>query len=42
MMPEMTGPEMVAQLKQRWPEHRVLFVTGYAGDASEADQLRRS
>jgi CheY-like chemotaxis protein len=36
LMPELTGPEMVAQLKQRWPELSVLFVTGYSGDASEA------
>jgi len=35
LMPEITGPEMVARLKQRWPELSVLFVTGYAGDASE-------
>ncbi len=35
LMPELTGPEMVAQLKQRWPELSVLFVTGYAGDAGE-------
>jgi len=35
LMPELTGPEMVARLKQRWPELSVLFVTGYAGDASE-------
>lgn len=35
LMPQITGPEMVAQLKQRWPELSVLFVTGYAGDASE-------
>ncbi|HET6524163.1 ATP-binding protein [Sphingopyxis sp.] len=35
LMPKLTGPEMVAQLKQRWPELSVLFVTGYAGDASE-------
>ncbi len=41
LMPELTGPEMVAQLKQRWPELSVLFVTGYAGDASEDRQLRR-
>src|SRR3546814_14661716 len=34
-MPELTGPEMVAQLKQRWPDLSVLFVTGFAGDASE-------
>ena len=35
LMPELTGPEMVAQLKHRWPELSVLFVTGYAGDAGE-------
>ncbi|HEV7341540.1 MAG TPA: ATP-binding protein [Sphingopyxis sp.] len=35
LMPDLTGPEMVAQLKQRWPDLSVLFVTGYAGDASE-------
>ena len=35
LMPNLTGPEMVARLKQRWPELSVLFVTGYAGDASE-------
>jgi len=35
LMPELTGPEMVARLKQRWPELSLLFVTGYAGDASE-------
>ncbi|MBL9069204.1 MAG: response regulator [Sphingopyxis sp.] len=37
LMPELTGPEMVAQLKRRWPELSVLFVTGYAGDASEIE-----
>jgi signal transduction histidine kinase/ActR/RegA family two-component response regulator len=35
LMPQLTGPEMIAQLKQRWPDLSVLFVTGYAGDASE-------
>jgi signal transduction histidine kinase/ActR/RegA family two-component response regulator len=35
LMPQLTGPEMVAQLKRRWPQLPVLFVTGYAGDASE-------
>ena len=35
LMPKLTGPEMVAQLKLRWPDLSVLFVTGYAGDASE-------
>lgn len=35
LMPELTGPEMVARLTQRWPALSVLFVTGYAGDASQ-------
>jgi len=39
LMPELTGPELVAQLKQRWPELSVLFVTGFAGDASEAESF---
>ncbi|WP_137870082.1 ATP-binding protein [Sphingopyxis sp. 2PD] len=39
LMPELTGPELVAQLKQRWPELSVLFVTGYAGDAGEAESF---
>ena len=35
LMPELTGPEMVARLKQRWPALSVLFVTGFAGDAGD-------
>ncbi|WP_144037964.1 ATP-binding protein, partial [Sphingopyxis sp. KK2] len=35
LMPQLTGPEMVAALKERWPDIAVLFVTGFAGDASE-------
>ena len=35
LMPEMTGPEMVASLSQRWPDISVLFVTGFVGDAGE-------
>ncbi|PZQ21992.1 MAG: hybrid sensor histidine kinase/response regulator [Sphingopyxis macrogoltabida] len=35
LMPERTGPEMVEDLKRRWPELRILFVTGFAGDASD-------
>jgi signal transduction histidine kinase len=35
LMPGMTGPEMVAALRPRWGEVPVLFVTGFAGDASE-------
>ena len=39
LMPQLTGPEMVAELKQRWPDLSVLFVTGFAGDASEMDSF---
>ena len=35
LMPQLTGPEMVARLRRRWPAMPILFVTGYAGDASE-------
>jgi signal transduction histidine kinase len=35
LMPGLTGPEMVAGLAARWPGIRVLFVTGFAGEASE-------
>ena len=37
LMPGLTGPEMIAKLKQRWPALSVLFVTGYAGDAGEIE-----
>ena len=37
MMPEMTGPELVRILAERYPEVSVLFVTGYAGETGEAD-----
>jgi two-component system cell cycle sensor histidine kinase/response regulator CckA len=30
MMPDLTGPEMVAKLNERWPELPVLYVSGYA------------
>ena len=39
LMPGLTGPEMVAELKERWPDLSVLFVTGYAGDASEFESF---
>jgi signal transduction histidine kinase/ActR/RegA family two-component response regulator len=35
LMPEMTGPEMIAELAARRPDIAALFVTGFAGDASE-------
>ena len=38
VMPEMTGPELVRELRQRRPDIAVLFVTGYVGDG-ETDDL---
>ncbi len=38
IMPEMTGPEMVRELKVRHPQTAVLFVTGYVGEG-ESDDL---
>jgi CheY-like chemotaxis protein len=39
MMPEMTGPELVREASKRWPWIAVLFVTGYVGEAGDADDL---
>jgi two-component system cell cycle sensor histidine kinase/response regulator CckA len=32
MMPDMNGPELVAQVRETHPEARVLFISGYAAD----------
>jgi signal transduction histidine kinase/ActR/RegA family two-component response regulator len=37
MMPEMTGPELVRVLGERYPHIGVLFVTGFVGEAGEED-----
>jgi len=39
MMPEMTGTELAAELRQRHPDIPILFVTGYVGEAGEAEDL---
>jgi CheY-like chemotaxis protein len=39
MMPEMTGTELAAAMRRRFPEVPVLFVTGYVGESGEADEL---
>ena len=39
MMPEMTGPELVRVLAERYPDMAVLFVTGFVGEAGEAEEL---
>jgi len=37
IMPEMTGPEMVRELKIKHPDAAVLFVTGYVGEGENDD-----
>ncbi len=39
MMPEMTGTELAAAMRRRHPEIPILFVTGYVGEAGDADDL---
>jgi signal transduction histidine kinase/ActR/RegA family two-component response regulator len=39
MMPEMTGTELAAEVKRRRPDMRILFVTGYVGEAGDAHGL---
>lgn len=36
VMPGITGPELAVELRRREPGLRVLFITGYAGDALES------
>jgi CheY-like chemotaxis protein len=37
IMPGMTGPELVRNLKRRYPNLGVLFVTGYVGEGEGED-----
>jgi CheY-like chemotaxis protein len=39
MMPEMTGPELVREAARLYPWLGILFVTGYVGEAGEAEEL---
>ena len=39
MMPEMTGTELAAEVKRRCPDMRILFVTGYVGEAGDSGDL---
>ena len=39
MMPEMTGPELIREMSSLHPHIGVLFVTGYVGEAGDADDL---
>jgi signal transduction histidine kinase/CheY-like chemotaxis protein len=39
VMPGMTGPELVAEVRARHPGIGILYVTGYAGEAGEHGEL---
>jgi signal transduction histidine kinase/ActR/RegA family two-component response regulator len=39
MMPEMTGPELIREASRLYPWMGVLFVTGYVGEAGDAEGL---
>ena len=39
MMPEMTGPELVREAAGLYPWIGILFVTGYVGEAGDAEEL---
>ena len=39
MMPEMTGPELVRIVSERYPGMAVLFVTGFVGETGETNEL---
>ncbi|HZG45717.1 MAG TPA: response regulator, partial [Allosphingosinicella sp.] len=39
VMPEMTGVELAREVAGRHPGLRVLFVTGYVGEAGSVDEL---
>ena len=39
MMPEMTGPELIREMARLYPHIGVLFVTGYVGEAGDAQDL---
>ena len=39
IMPEMTGPELIRELKTRRPDIAVLFVTGYVGEGEGEDLI---
>ena len=33
VMPELKGPELAAQVARRWPKTKILYMSGYTGDA---------
>jgi len=42
MMPEMTGTELAAAIRPLYPDLPILFVTGYVGEAGDAEGLAGS
>jgi len=42
VMPGMTGPELAGQIRARHPDIGLLFVTGYVGEAGEAESFKGS
>jgi DNA-binding NtrC family response regulator len=42
VMPEMGGRALVDQLRKRWPDLPVLYITGYTDDAGVLDELKAS
>ena len=40
ILPKLSGPELAARIRRRSPETRVLFMSGYTGNALTADDLR--
>jgi signal transduction histidine kinase/ActR/RegA family two-component response regulator len=42
VMPGMTGPELAGQIRTRHPDIGLLFVTGYVGEAGEAESFKGS
>jgi len=42
VMPGMTGPELAGQIRATHPEVGLLFVTGYVGEAGEAESFKGS
>jgi CheY-like chemotaxis protein len=42
VMPGMTGPELAGRIRARHPDVGLLFVTGYVGEAGEAESFKGS
>jgi two-component system cell cycle sensor histidine kinase/response regulator CckA len=40
ILPKITGPELAERIRQRSPHTRVLFMSGYTGNALSQDDLR--